>query len=297
MDKDKKEKSLLDTIKEVNEAERNAAVAEEERIEEERRKRDEQRRRSYEEKLRQERVELMKRKQGLITEEEEKEPEPVREYTVWEKISNFFYHNKAYVILGTFFAALVIFLTYDYVTTDRPDVKTMFIATDYDMSYYCADLTDKWSMYAPDSNGDGEPMAKLYYVPATYDENDQATAYLAQSDRTKLFGEFQSGETIIVIGDRTAYEAIGVMDDVFADCRELFPDDPNAEELGYRLSGTDFKALIGYPEMDDSDLYVSFRKPVKTMGLSEEKMQKHFDDAVEFWKGFISEHRIDTAVQ
>ena len=51
--------------------------------------------------------------------------------------------------------------------------------------------------------------------------------------------------------------------------------------------------MLGCDTVDDTDLYVSFRKPVKTMGMSEEKMQTNFDYAVDFWRNFLSEHRAD----
>ena len=98
---------------------------------------------------------------------------------------------------------------------------------------------------------------------------------------------------VMVIGDKESYQELGILDGVFADCCELFPDDPYAEEIGYRLAGTDFMELLGCDTVDDTDLYVSFRKPVKTMGMSEEKMQTNFDYAVDFWRNFLSEHRVD----
>lgn len=293
-DKKQKSKSFIETIREIDAEDRKAALAEEALAAEEQAKKEEKSRREYEEKLRRERLELMKLKQGVISEEEiQTEKEPEKHYSLWDKISNFFYHNKAYVIVGVLFAALAAFLIHDYVTTERPDVQSMYIAADYDMSWYTSDLTELWSGYAEDHNGDGRVIAKMYYVPTGYADDSNASAYLAQSDRTKLLGEFQSGNTIIIIGDKDAYQSIGILENVFYDCRELFPDDPYAEELGYRLAGTDFKELIGRPDMDDSQLYVSFRKPMKTMGMSEEKMQVQFDHAVTFWRNFIAEHRVD----
>lgn len=289
-----KPKSFLETVREIEAEERKAALAEEAKAAEEKAKREESRRRAYEEKLRQEKLELMKLKQGMISEEEiEHEEEPQKTYTLGEKISNFFYHYKWHVIVGVMAAGLVFFLVRDYVTKERPDVEVMYIATDYDMSYYAGELTPLWSSYTDDYNGDGEQLAKLYYIPAGYENDDLTSMYLAQSDRTKLLGEFQSGTMVMVIGDKESYQSLGALEGVFYDCRELFPDDDYAEELGYRLAGTDLKELIGRPDMDDSQLYVSFRAPVKTMGMSEEKMQVNFDHAVAFWSNFISEHRID----
>lgn len=291
-----KPKSFIETVREIEAEERRAALAEEAKAAEERAKREEKQRKAYEEKLRQEKLELIKLKQGMISEEEtdiKKEDQPQKKYTLSEKLSNFFYHYKWHTIAGAMALGLLIFLIHDYVTAERPDIQAMYIATDYDMSYYAGQLTPLWSSYTADYNGDGDTIAKLYYIPAGYEDNSQVSMYLAQSDRTKLLGEFQSGTMVIVIGDKSAYQSLGALEDVFYDCRELFPGDPYAEELGYRLAGTDFKELIGREDMDDSQIYVSFRTPVKTMGMKEEKMRENFDRAVTFWTNFIAEHRVD----
>lgn len=254
---------------------------------------EEKARRGYEAKLRRDRLELIKLKQGQIEEDEiEQEPEPEkRTYTFGEKVSNFFYHYKFHVIAVGLFVFLAVFLITDYIKAERPDVQALFIADDYNMTYLCDNIKETWSSYVNDVNNDRRKIARLYYVPAGYTDMDNASMYLAQADRTKLIGEFQSGNTIIIIGNMKAYEALDITEGVFADARELFPGDENAEEIGYRLSGTDFKELIGYADMDDSELYVSFRKPVKTFGESEEKMQKNFDESVALWRAYIADHR------
>ncbi len=250
-------------------------------------------RRSYEQRLRRQKLELMKLKQGQIEEDEieqEKEPEK-REYTFREKVSNFFYHYKFHVIAISVVVLFVGFLTVDYLRTVRPDIQAMFIADDYGMTYRCENITECWSSYTPDLNHDRKNVARLYYIPTNYTDTDAASMYMAQADRTKLIGEFQSGETIIIIGNKQAYDMLGVTEGVFVDMREIFPDDPNAEELGYRLAATDFKELVDYPEMDDSQLYISLRKPVKTFGMSEEAMEKNYNDALALVKAYIADHR------
>ena len=293
-EKKEKPKSFMQTVREINAADKRAELEEEARAAQERAERAEKRRRSYEDKLRQERIELMKLKQGVISEEEIEKPEKeVRTYTAAEKISNFFYHNKWHLIIGALAAALVIFLVYDFATKERPDVQAMYIAPDSDMSYYSGELTPLWSKYCPDVNGDGEPLARLYYVPTGYSDETAASVYFAQGDRTKLIGEFQSGNTVLIIGSKEAYQSIGALEDVFVDCRTIFPDDPYAEEIGYRLAGTDFMDMLGAENVDDTELYVSFRIPGDTMGMKKEKMQVNYDNAVTFWTNFLAEHRID----
>ncbi|MDE7295057.1 MAG: hypothetical protein K2N72_11590 [Oscillospiraceae bacterium] len=289
-----KKKSVIETMRELDAADRKAAIAEEAAEALERAKKDDRKRRAYEEKLRQEKLELMKLKAGMISEEDiPKEEQEKREYTIWEKISNFFYHNKAYVIVGVLLTALAAFLIYDYASTVRPDIQALYIAPDFDMSYYTDTASGIMSVYGQDYNKDGKSVFKLYYVPTGYADDTSASMYLAQGDRTKLLGEFQSGNSIIIIGTKEAFQSLGALEGVFADCRSLFPGDPYAEELGYRLAGTDFKEMIDRPDMDDSELYVSFRTPIKTMGLNEDKMRENYNKSVLFWTNFLSEHRVD----
>ena len=289
-----KKKSVIETMRELDAADRKAAIAEEAAEALERAKNDDRKRHAYEEKLRQEKLELMKLKAGMISEDDiPKEKEEKKEYTIWEKISNFFYHNKAYVIVGVLLTALAAFLIYDYASTVRPDIQALYIAPDFDMSYYTDTASGIMSAYGQDYNKDGKSVFKLYYVPTGYADDTSASMYLAQGDRTKLLGEFQSGNSIIIIGTKEAFQSLGALEGVFADCRSLFPGDPYAEELGYRLAGTDFKEMIDRPDMDDSELYVSFRTPIKTMGLNEDKMRENYNKAVLFWTNFLSEHRVD----
>ena len=88
--KKQKPKSFMQTVREIDAEERRKELEEEARQNEERAKREEQRRKAYEEKLRKERLELIKLKQGIISEEdipEEKVPE--KKYSAWEKFTNF----------------------------------------------------------------------------------------------------------------------------------------------------------------------------------------------------------------
>ncbi len=191
-------------------------------------------------------------------------------------------------------AALVIFLVYDVLSSEKADISIFFIATDYNMETYASNAKEQWADYCPDVNGDGKQIAKVYYVPANYESSDYTSMSYAQTDRTKIFAEFQSGSVIIFIADKQALSDLGVYDStVFADCTELFPDDEYAEVIGYRLAGTDFAEMIGYEDLADEELYVCFRIPKKTMGNSEASMQENYDIAVQFWRDFLVDHRID----
>lgn len=70
-----------------------------------------------------EKRELLKLKQGIISESEVIEQdvhEQPEKQTVAKKIDNFFFRNKWFVAAGAFFAAVGFFLVYQAVTREQP---------------------------------------------------------------------------------------------------------------------------------------------------------------------------------
>ena len=284
----KKGKSFMDVYREVNAKEHAEELKREAELEAQRAERERRQRENYEARLRQERLELLKLKQGVITEDEivyEKEPE--KHYTVWQRIGNFFYHNKIYVIFGTLIAALAAFLIYDYVSAVRPDAVVMIIASDGEFNYITEDISNLLGQYCADNNGDGRISVRVSYLPAAPSE-DSASMYYQQADQTKLMAEFQGTEAIMIIGDYEACEVLGITEGVLADLSEYFPEDGNVTELGYMLSGTDFAKDIGYEGLADN-VFIGFRQPKKGgFGTSEKDFQKNFDNAIELWKNYLN---------
>lgn len=291
----KKGKSFMDVYREVNAKEHAEELKREAELEAKRAERERRQRESYEAKLRQERLELLKLKQGVIAEEDvvyEKEPE--KHYTVWQKIGNFFYHNKIYLIFGTLLAALAAFLIYDYVSTVRPDAVVMIIASDGEFNFITEDISEFLGQYCADNNGDGKVSVRVSYLPAAPSE-DSVSMYYQQADQTKLMAEFQGTEAIMVMGDYEACEVLGITEGVLADLSGYFPDDENVTELGYMLSGTDFAKDIGYEGLADN-IFLGFRQPKKGgFGTSEKDFQKNFDNAIELWRNYLSGNIINPA--
>lgn len=273
----------MEIYREVNEKERAEELKRESELEAKRAEREKQEREEYAEKLRKERLELLKLKQGIISEEDiPRAAEPERHYTIMEKIGNFFYHNKAYIIFGTFITALAAFLIYDLATTVRPDAAVMIIARDDEFDYITEDMRRVFERYCEDYNGDGKVFVRVSYLPVNITGNS-----LHDGDRTKLIGEFQAGDSIVVIADTEACEILGITEGVLADLNGLYPDDGNVAELGYMLNGTGFAADIGYDELAD-DLFIGFREPKSGFGTSEEKFRRNYENAVEMWTNYLN---------
>ncbi|MDE7288515.1 MAG: hypothetical protein K2N71_03290 [Oscillospiraceae bacterium] len=291
----KKGKSFMDVYREVNAREHAEEMKREAELEAQRAERERRQRENYEAKLRQERLELLKLKQGVIAEEDivyEKEPE--KHYTIWQKISNYFYHNKVYIIFGTLIAALAAFLIYDYVSVVRPDAVVMIIAADGEFNYITEDISNFLGQYCADNNGDGRISVRVSYLPVSPDENS-ASMYNQQADSTKLMAEFHGTEAIMIIGDYEACDLLGITEGVLADISEYFPNDENVTELGYMLNGTDFAKDIGYEGLADN-IFLGFRQPKKgSFGTSEKDFIKNFNNAIELWRNYLSGNIINPA--
>lgn len=293
MSDNKKEKvSFLDKVKEINERERLEAEAEEERLRVQREEREKQQRKAYQDKLRQEKIELMKLKSGVISEEDIPKEEVIeKHYTIPQKIGNFFYHNKAYIIFGALLAMIVGMLAYDYLSRERPDMTVLYIHGDFEVQYLTDKAGDIFEPYCEDVNGDGEVLVSVYYIPVEYDDGTIVGMETVQADRTKLMAEFQAGEAIMVIGSAENYEMMGITEaDILTDVSALYPDDENAEKLGYKLSSTTFEEQLG-TDIPSDELYISFRNPRKLMGTNYENMEENHKRALQVFDRYIAENK------
>lgn len=283
----------MDVYREINARERAEKLQRESELEAERAANERRARESYEAKLRNDRLELLKLKQGVISEEDiPREEVAPKHYTIWQKIGNYFYHNKPYIIFGTLIAALAIFLIYDIVTTVHPDAVVMIIAKDDRFDAACGTISELLEQYCADNNGDGKVSVRVSYLPVAMNE-ESSPMYYHEADSTKLMAEFQGTEAIMVLADPDTCEMLGIEKDVLADLSSFFPGDSSVSQLGYMLSGTNFAADIGVDGLADN-LFMGFRQPKKGgFGASEEDFQKNFNNAIDLWTNYINENSIN----
>ena len=288
--------SVLENMRRINEKQHREELEAEAEREKERAEKERLERERYEKKLGRDRIELIKLKQGILSDEDiPHEAEPVKEYTAWEKIGNFFYHNKMPLIVGAVIVLLAVFLIRDVVTNKNPDAAIMIMASDSELDFRTGDIEKLLEPYCEDFNGDGEVYVRVSYLPAVYSD-DNLDAYFNQSAQTKLMAEFQSGDSIIVIADADTCHTVGIdtvsengnpVDPILVDMRTIYPDDENCIELGYMLSGTSFAEDIKYTAMSDS-LFIGFRLPREALGVNMEKFTANYNNALKLWDNYLN---------
>ncbi len=258
---DKNEFSVLDNLLEKNRIANKERLIEESSLNLELNRELENKREAYAKNLAKEKRELMKARAGLTPEKTEEKV--VVNYTLGQKISNFFYHNKIAIIVITLLTALTIFLVIDYTSRENPDVSVMIIVTDEELSLKTEAIEGVFEKYCPDFNGDGKSSVRVSYLPAIIDPNDAAAAY-DTSSQIKLMAEFQMGDSIVVISDDYTTDKME-LHKMMSNMTEVYPNDSSAFEYGYMLTDTKLAELIEY-QGDFSRFTIGFRIPTTDLG-------------------------------
>ncbi|MBQ8688679.1 MAG: hypothetical protein IJ512_09105 [Ruminococcus sp.] len=275
--KKNKGKSFLETVREIDEKERQREEELEERRQQilaERKKKEQE---AYEKRIREERIELMRLKQGVITESEiiheEKEEKP--KLSFWKKIANFLYHSKWWLGITVFLVGVFGYMIIDYILQVRPDMIVMVLTDDPDLQLSSKALSEYFEQYVEDYNEDGKITVDIYPIPVT---SDISVGDYYTGNMTKLSSQFQLADSIMVISDAVADETI-LADETLVNLEALFPDNKNVRGNGFYLRNTDFMEQIGSPDLVlDRDIYVGLRKVTKTFD-TEAEMQKNYDIA------------------
>ncbi len=280
-------KSAWQVAKELKQQDIEAAERrEQERIEAQRAERE-----AYEKNLHREKIELLKKKQNVEEEPKQESVPEKKKYTLKEKISTFFYHNKWWLGFGVFMAAILGYIIYDTVTQVKYDMYIMLLSPENDMYYYQSNLISLFEANCEDVNGDGEVnVALLYYSPS----NDAVTNDIYHSNNTSMAAQFQMGDTVLIIADPSLDDVI-YPSDTLADL-ELYIDDENINNYGYYVDGTAFKAMCGVEEPTVDDMYIALRAVVPNAKYTEE-MQRNFDVALNALKGVIEDINEETENQ
>lgn len=266
-----------------NAAELRAKVLREEEMKERRRQADEQEaayqaREEYAKELAEEKVDLIRLKQGVIDQSDKitGTAEPEKKYTLWQKIGNWFYHSKWWLGIASFCVIVAAFLVYDYVTREDPDLRMMLL-TDHADLFAETDKLEAWlQTMCDDYTEDGEVLVRTIYIPVSKQSMEMSGNY-STAYNSQLLVQFQSCTCMLVLVDPEA-ETYLAPDDMFVKLDELYPDHSNISGRKFLLDHTDFAEQAGLSVELHPGSYLALRIPAENMN-SQEETQKAYDEA------------------
>ena len=233
-------------------------------------------REEYAKNLSENKVALMRMKQGVDSEETsalDLTEEPQKKYTLWQKISNWFYHSKWWLGIAAFCALLAAFLIYDAVTTKDPDMRVLVLTSD---SYFTAQepaFCELLTPFCEDYNKDGEVLVSTISIPINKALTESASA-AAQSYNTQLTVQFQSAMSMLLLVDEDADECLDE-ELPFVDLESLFPQYDFIEGKRAYIENTKLAELIGMEQPIRKGTYLALRQPVENMDSLEENQEAY----------------------
>lgn len=237
-----------------------------------------QKREEYAKELAEEKVDLIRLKQGVIADSDKvfRDNEPERHYTVFQKIGNWFYHSKWWLGIATFCVLVAAFLIYDYVTREDPDLR-MLLLSDHNELFVSSDQLADWlETMCEDYNGDGEIMVQCVYIPVSEQSMEYSGNY-SVSYNSQLLVQFQTNTCMLVLADPEAEKYLQP-EDMFMDMQKLYPACPFADGWKILLDGTNFAEQFGLSEPLHEGSYLTLRIPSENMNTLEEN-QEAYDHA------------------
>ncbi len=269
------DKSVFKVNKELRRKREEEQAKKEQEIAEKYAQQDKEKREAYEKQLQNERIELMRLKQGIVEESEtiHEEKEEEVKLSFGKKIANFFYHSKWWLGLCVFFLGLGGFLVYDLLSKPNPDMVILMLCDNNPVGTSTF-LEEYFTEFAEDSNGNGKVLVNVYYVPYGDDEYQN---YI-NGVTTKITTFLNNADAVMVIGNKKTTEDLLPPEDSFVDLSSLYPDDPHVDGYFYYIKDTKFAEHIGVRPSDiTDDMFFALRKPKDVMNDTKEKMQETYD--------------------
>ncbi len=237
-----------------------------------------QAREEYAKELAEEKVDLMRLKQGVITDSDKvfREEDAPKNYTLWQRIGNWFYHAKWWLGIAAFVVLLGGFLIYDYVTRVDPDLRILLLTENPQLEADAYLLCDWLADMCEDYNNDGKTLVDRVYIPVSKTTMEMGGTAVAAYN-TQLYVQFQSDTCMLVLLDPEAEEYLQP-EDMFVSMEELYPDCPFAEGRKLIIDGTNFVELSGVTTELKPGSYLTLRIPAESMSTQED-MQIAYDRA------------------
>jgi hypothetical protein len=158
--------------------------------------------------------ELLKLKQGLISAEDCEaitvEKPPIYEKpTGWAGVQNFFYHHKLHLSFAAFFLVVASILLYFTLTREKVDIKILLIADSQEAAGFFLSESRAFKQavehFVPDFDGNGKVNAACLFIDLVREGKHPEAIH---GNSVKLFGEVQSRDAMIFVGNKQALENI-----------------------------------------------------------------------------------------
>lgn len=124
---------------------------------------------------RQERIELLKMKQGLIEESELIPDTGYAEISAprgGKRLTNFIYRNKPFIVIGAIIVFVFVFCLYQFITREKVDLYVLTISRteDSEIGWHALDLERALEEYCPDFDENGKVNVEVAHVNLKFDE-------------------------------------------------------------------------------------------------------------------------------
>lgn len=154
-----------------------------------------------ERRLRQERIELLKMKQGIISESEviPQNVEEKKEYTTSQKIGAFLDLNKGFIALGALFLAVIVALCVMLFSREKEDIMVLVVITDENSALKgrSEEIEKALEMYCPDFDGNG----KVHVGVSVADISGDAAGDILRAQNDALSLELDTRYRQLIISD------------------------------------------------------------------------------------------------
>ncbi len=152
---------------------------------------------------REERIALLKMKQGLIEDSElipetgYKLPEP----TKWEKFAAFCSLNKWFIIVGAFIAAVVIMCVTQALTKEKADIRVLVVryGESSELDRHSDRIAQALEKFCRDFDENGKVRVEVNTI--NFPTNDEATDQRSVTERQRFNAELQLAEAQMLIVD------------------------------------------------------------------------------------------------
>lgn len=245
----------------------------------------EEKKQLHRKKLQEEKLEMLKLKQGIVDDVEivHEEKAVIEKPKGRKALENFWYHYSMYIIIFVIFFSIAGYLIFNLVSKVTPDMNVL-VLPDSGFSLKLKKFENYVENFAVDKNKDGKVKVTAIHIPMElYGQNPTADV----GYQAKLMGEIKAGKTMLIVSNKKADEQLGPKG-ILMDIRDLYPDNSNVTEYGFELEGDKVKKALDWTDMPDG-IYIGIRNPKYINGVSPEKAQKQYKESLKILDKMIKD--------